>query len=408
MSKIAIRIEGLSKSYRISHNTHRNRYRTIQDEVVDLVRRPWRRQDENGQSREFWALKDVSLDIEQGEVLGIIGRNGAGKSTLLKILSRITDPTNGYADVYGRMGSLLEVGTGFHPELTGRENIFLNGAILGMRRREIQSKFDEIVAFAEVEQFIDMPVKRYSSGMYTRLAFSVAAHLDPEILVVDEVLAVGDAAFQKKCLGQMEAVANSGRTVLFVSHQMNTVRKLCTRCVWLDAGQIQSVGNTINSVSAYEATLSSIHDGRDRGGEYAAAKFLRWEILSPPAEQTNLLTTLDPVTLRLVVQVNRPIRDGHHGIALRNSENQLMWAWATSHLALGEGVHNFTYVLPTLPLRPGVYQWHVSIYDEQNLLDAWYCVPELIIGTVPLSHPRDEWSGVLNVPCIFQAEERNR
>ncbi|MFM6781386.1 MAG: ABC transporter ATP-binding protein, partial [Dolichospermum sp.] len=206
---------------------------------------------ENPEFEEFWALKDVSFEIKQGDRVGIIGRNGAGKSTLLKILSRITEPTKGSIKIKGRVASLLEVGTGFHPELTGRENIFLNGAILGMGKEEIKRKFDEIVAFAEVEKFLDTPVKRYSSGMYVRLAFAVAAHLEPEILIVDEVLAVGDAAFQKKCLGKMEDVGKEGRTVIFVSHQMATVTTLCQRAIWLINGKVHQEGNADWITSKY-------------------------------------------------------------------------------------------------------------------------------------------------------------
>jgi lipopolysaccharide transport system ATP-binding protein len=207
----------------------------------------------NSQSPEdtIWALRDVSFEVRRGEVLGIIGRNGAGKSTLLKILSRITEPTEGRAVVHGRVGSLLEVGTGFHPELTGRENVYLNGAILGMRKAEIERKFDEIVAFAEIEKFLDTPVKRYSSGMYVRLAFAVAAHLEPEILLVDEVLAVGDVAFQKKCLAKMEGVACEGRTVLFVSHNMPAVKALCSEGIWLNEGEIRMVGTAARTVERY-------------------------------------------------------------------------------------------------------------------------------------------------------------
>ncbi len=235
MSDIAIRVENLGKAYRIASSAGGKRYKTLQEDLLGFLKNPLRR----GEKAEtFWALKDVSFEVKHGEVLGIIGRNGAGKSTLLKILSRITRPTTGHADVYGRVGSLLEVGTGFHPELTGRENIYLNGAILGMSRAEIARRFDEIVAFAEVEQFLDTPAKRYSSGMYMRLAFAVAAHLDPEVLIVDEVLAVGDAEFQKKCLGKMSEVASSGRTVLFVSHNMGAVEALCSKAVWLNHGQI--------------------------------------------------------------------------------------------------------------------------------------------------------------------------
>ena len=217
----------------------------------------------------FWALKDVSFEVHRGEVVGIIGRNGAGKSTLLKILSRITEPTEGQVEIVGRVGSLLEVGTGFHPELTGRENIYLNGAILGMTRGEIRRKFDEIVAFAEVEKFLDTPVKHYSSGMYMRLAFAVAAHLEPEILVVDEVLAVGDAAFQKKCLGKMDDVAASGRTVLFVSHNIGAVRALCKRVVWLETGRVKMIGD------AEEVTLRYLSGGAAAGGEITAQQHMR-------------------------------------------------------------------------------------------------------------------------------------
>ncbi len=251
MGDIAIQVEGLGKRYHIGRQ--QAGYETIRETVTRMILSPFRKAERlmrgqasaaAGLDETIWALRDVSFEVQHGEVLGIIGRNGAGKSTLLKILSRITEPTEGYADVYGRIGSLLEVGTGFHPELTGRENIYLNGAVLGMKRAEIAGKFDEIVAFAEVERFVDTPVKHYSSGMYLRLAFAVAAHLEPEILVVDEVLAVGDAAFQRKCLGKMGDVAREGRTVLFVSHNMVAVRNLCSRTIWLQDGCIFQVGET--------------------------------------------------------------------------------------------------------------------------------------------------------------------
>src|SRR5579862_1426963 len=242
--KPAIRVQNLSKLYRISP-TLAGPYRTLRDSIVDAAKIPvraFRRAFgrpaalESPQATDFWALRDVSFEVQPGEVVGIIGRNGAGKSTLLKILSRITEPTEGRVTLRGRVASLLEVGTGFHPELTGRENIFLNGAILGMARAEIRRKFDEIVAFAEIEKFLDTPVKRYSSGMYVRLAFAVAAHLEPEILVIDEVLAVGDAEFQKKCIGKMEAVAVSGRTVLFVSHNIGSISSVCDYGMLLKQG----------------------------------------------------------------------------------------------------------------------------------------------------------------------------
>ena len=258
MADIAIWAENLSKLYRIG--TKRARYKTIRESLTEGLLAPLRRLRGNRQSaignRQsdlIWALKDISFDVKQGEVIGIIGRNGAGKSTLLKILSRITKPTQGRAEIHGRVGSLLEVGTGFHPELTGRENIYLNGAILGMKKTEIDSKFDEMVAFAEVEKFIDTPVKHYSSGMYVRLAFAVAAHLEPEILLVDEVLAVGDAAFQKKCLGKMGDVAREGHTVLFVSHNLPAITQLCARGIWLNEGKLMEEGVVSLIVSKYLA-----------------------------------------------------------------------------------------------------------------------------------------------------------
>jgi len=261
MNDIAIRVENLSKRYRLGE---REPYKALRDVVTKAMTAPFRRlrsafKRSNvptfQRSNDYiWALKDVSFEVKRGEVIGIIGRNGAGKTTLLKILSRITEPTEGYAELHGRVGSLLEVGTGFHPELTGRENIYLSGAILGMKKAEIERKFDEIVAFAELEKFIDTPVKRYSSGMFVRLAFAVAAHLEPEILLVDEVLAVGDAAFQKKCLGKMGDVAKEGRTVLFVSHNMAAVSRLCGKVMWLDNGEVRDAGNPNTVISAYLLT----------------------------------------------------------------------------------------------------------------------------------------------------------
>ena len=249
MAEFALRAEGLSKQYRIGQM--RGGYDTLRDELATLARAV-RRSGRGPREREYiWAVRDVSFEIEQGEVVGIIGRNGAGKSTLLRVLSRITEPTSGYVDVRGRLGSLLEVGTGFHPELSGRENIFLNGAILGMRRTEIARKFDEIVEFAGVEKFIDTPVKRYSSGMYVRLAFSVAAHLELEVMLVDEVLAVGDAEFQRRCLGKMQEIGQSGRTVLFVSHSMPTIARLCDRVILLDGGSVVADGPTQEVIPLY-------------------------------------------------------------------------------------------------------------------------------------------------------------
>lgn len=258
MSAPIITVENLGKKYRLSHQVEGQRYKALRDVIVEkakrLLRSPSSRtglQESSARTEEFWALRDVSFEVKEGEVLGIIGRNGAGKSTLLKILSRITEPTTGQVRIRGRVASLLEVGTGFHPELTGRENIYLNGAILGMKKAEIKRKFDEIVVFAEVEKFLDTPVKRYSSGMYVRLAFAVAAHLEPEILVVDEVLAVGDHEFQKKCLNKMGEVAKTGRTIFFVSHSMAAIQRLCSRALVLDKGRITADSIPGQAISEY-------------------------------------------------------------------------------------------------------------------------------------------------------------
>lgn len=279
MSDTAIKVEGLSKRYRLG--AQQQAYRTLREKLNETAMAPFRAarhlvaRDGNGNSQSairnsksemFWALKDMSFEVKQGKAVGIIGRNGAGKSTLLKILSRITEPTEGYADITGRIASLLEVGTGFHPELSGRENIFLNGSILGMKRVEIRRKFDEMVAFAEIEKFIDTPVKHYSSGMYVRLAFAVAAHLDPDILLIDEVLAVGDAAFQKKCLGKMGDVAREGRTVLFVSHNLGAINRLCGSAIWVNDGKLEFAGDTEETVTRY---LSS-------GAQFSGER--RWSI----------------------------------------------------------------------------------------------------------------------------------
>lgn len=284
MSDVIIRAENLGKSYRICHSDKPERYTALRDVLSRQAQTAWRRlrrpfhrdhPTSSSQTEEFWALKDVSFEIKRGEVVGIIGRNGAGKSTLLKILSRITEPTRGRVTLRGRVASLLEVGTGFHPELTGRENIFLNGAILGMKRAEITRKFAEIVDFAGVEKFLDTPVKRYSSGMYVRLAFAVAAHLEPEILVVDEVLAVGDAEFQKKCLGKMEDVASHGRTVLFVSHNMTAVEALCNRAILLSQGKLSCQGETLAVLKMYRQSLSREFSTTHQAIRLKASRFFR-------------------------------------------------------------------------------------------------------------------------------------
>lgn len=356
----------------------------------------------------FWALKDVSVDVHEGEVLGLIGRNGAGKTTLLKILSRITRPTTGLAEIHGRVGSLLEVGTGFHPELSGRENTFLSGAILGMSRRDITRKFDEIVAFAELEKFIDTPVKHYSSGMYVRLAFAVAAHLEPEILLVDEVLAVGDINFQKKCLGKMGDVARAGRTVVLVSHQLNQIRRLCHRVVWVDDGQIRQDGETHAVVSAYESAMARSDSSANAESRAANPKgrFVKWELAHPTDTDPRTLTTLGPVTVKFVIEINQPVNNGHHGIALFSADRQLIWAWAAENLKLEIGTHDLCYTFPMLPLRPGPYTWQVSFYDDSDCVDAWDCLPEMVVATETHQHQHDQWNGILNMPSRFEIKTR--
>jgi lipopolysaccharide transport system ATP-binding protein len=398
MTAAVIHGEALGKKYRRGLRVDpglRHALERIVRSPLSVFRRP---KDET-----FWALQDVSLEVNEGEVLGLIGRNGAGKTTLLKILSRITRPTTGWAEIHGRVGSLLEVGTGFHPELTGRENTFLSGAILGMSKREITAKFDEIVAFAELEKFIDTPVKHYSSGMYVRLAFAVAAHLEPEILLVDEVLAVGDINFQKKCLGKMGDVARAGRTVVLVSHQLNQIRRLCHRVVWIDAGGVRQDGPTHEVVSAYESAMSA--GNRASGGAEQAkslkARFVRWEIAEPHGATPHSLATFGPVTVRFSLGVSAQLKHIHHGVALFNSDRLLMWAWAANDLSFTPGQHEISYTFPSLPLRPGAYSWQVSLWDDHGLVDLWDSTPEMTIATESFQHHRDEWNGVFNLACKF-------
>jgi len=337
MNTNAIRVTRLGKRYRIGE---RQSYRALRDTLANAVSASCRRvgslfRGTPGTTTRsddvFWALRDVSFEIPEGGVVGIVGHNGAGKSTLLKILARITEPTEGRVEIRGRIGSLLEVGTGFHPELTGRENTFLNGAILGMKRSEIVRKFDEIVAFANLEKFIDTSVKHYSTGMYMRLAFSVAAHLEPDILIIDEVLAVGDAGFQKKCLRKMGEVARQGRTILFVSHQLNQIRRLCDTCVWLEGGRVRLRGSAAEVTSAYESGAHSASEGaRADGSDPTATRFVEWGLVRPGSGKPHVLDTMNAFGARFVLRVSNPTRYGAHGIALFGAERQLMWATATS------------------------------------------------------------------------------
>lgn len=394
MNESVIHVRGLSKRYRVGE---RERYLALRDvlaRALSLRRTPKKPADT------FWAVRDVDLDVSQGEVVGLIGRNGAGKTTFLKLLSRITRPTSGFAEVHGRVGSLLEVGTGFHPELTGQENIYLSGAILGMNRREIQAKRDAIVEFAGVERFIDTPLKHYSSGMQMRLAFAVAAHLEPEILLVDEVLAVGDLEFQKKCLGKMAEVSRSGRTIIFVSHQMGQIRRLCERVIWFDAGKIRQSGPTGEVVSAYES--SALEAEEPASGENRC--FLRWSICG----QGNVVRDgLREVVFHFHVRLREPIEQGHFGLVLMTDASMVMAGWGFDDISIPAGEQELTVRLPALPLRPGAYNVMTSIFNHGNnltgghLIEQWYGLPPLVVDTPPLSHPQDRWAGFLNLPGDF-------
>ena len=391
MTAAAICGEGLSKRYQrgVAQSG------LLRDTLATAFRSPAKLFQGNRQET-FWALKEVSLEVKEGEVLGLIGRNGSGKTTLLKILSRITRPTEGWAEIHGRVGSLLEVGTGFHPELTGRENAYLSGAILGMTKQEISRKFDEIVAFAELEKFIETPVKHYSSGMYVRLAFAVAAHLELEILLVDEVLAVGDIRFQKKCLGKMGDVARAGRTVILVSHQLNQIRRLCNRVLWLDGGALRREGATAVTVSAYEEEMGANRgdDEREVGG---AAQFLRWQLTGGNRLEDHVLPGEGETSFSFVLRVNQSLFNVHHGIALYDQDRHLLWGNAVDGLNLEPGLHELRYTLPNLPLRPGVYSWRVSLFDGATRIDDWECTPPMHVVTVPVTHYKDEYAGFLNI-----------
>lgn len=406
----AIRVEMLGKRYRLGQ---RQRYLALRDQLGGLLREPVRllKRGASGLSRErreIWALRDVTFRVAPGEIVGVIGRNGAGKTTLLKILSRVTEPSAGWAEICGSVGSLLEVGTGFHPELTGRENIYLNGAILGMSRREIGRKFDEIVGFAEVAEFLDSPLKHYSSGMQTRLAFAVAAHFEPKILLVDEVLAVGDLAFQKKCLGKMDEVARAGRTIIFVSHQMNQIRRLCSRVLWIDAGRLRMDGSTPEIVSSYESAMSrgDISGQHETRESDAKTRFVKWQLECPAgAANPYYLDSLGEVTVHFDLRLSERLVRGHHGVALFSANRELIWGRAIDGLRLEPGLHRISYAFPYLPLRPGPYFWQVSLWQEHQLFDLWDCLPEMIVATPNLQHPRDEWSGMLNVPSEVRLTE---
>ena len=383
MSNLAIRCEGLSKRYRIGAS--QERYKALRDVITDAAAAPFRRlrASRNGNSNghhthapqlkiddnHIWALDDVSFEIDAGDVVGIVGRNGAGKSTLLRILSRITKPTRGRARVYGRVGSLLEVGTGFHPELTGRENVFLNGAILGMRKTEIARKFDEIVAFAEVEKFIDTPVKRYSTGMYMRLAFAVAAHMETEVLIVDEVLGVGDALFQKKCFQRMSEIGQHGRTILFVSHNMSALRGICKQAVVIDHGKLVAQGEANHTIDQY---LS--HIGDEPQDEIVETPNFTLTSVEIRSESSPVIKTFDPVRISVKFIPKTAIPDPGLFISILTLESRRLASldfkdFATAApLEAGE-MCELGFTIESLPLLSGPYQVEVYLKNARDMVE---------------------------------------
>ena len=380
MNDQVIRVQELGKEYQIG--LQERGYTTFREAIANAASAPLRRfrslSGRGDAEAKFWALKNVSFDIHRGEIVGVIGRNGAGKSTLLKILSQITEPTTGEVRMAGRVGSLLEVGTGFHPELTGRENIYLNGAILGMSRREVARKFDEIVAFSEVERFLDTPVKRYSSGMHTRLAFSVAAHLEPEIMIIDEVLAVGDSSFQQKCLGKMENVARSGRTVLFVSHNMAAIEGLCGRCVVLEGGELAFDGATNSAIQSYYSKTSNGPNPTYKvATDYktlttAHVRSARAECSDGSIAQ--VISTGSSLTFCVECESTEPIHDVSLGIGVENKRGVRIFTLHTKCAAGGVpstlyGRRRYTCQLGNVSLVPGVYTVKIALASGDTTLD---------------------------------------
>lgn len=384
----AIKIENLGKKYIIRHEKQSHRYETLSESlihssknIVRMIRHPVMAAKRDSEDREeFWALKDVDLEISQGDKVGIIGRNGAGKSTLLKLLSRITEPTTGRIKIKGRVASLLEVGTGFHPELTGRENIFLNGAVLGMKRSEIKQRFDNIVAFAEIEKFLDTPVKRYSSGMYVRLAFAVAAHLEPEVLIVDEVLAVGDLQFQKKCLGKMSDIGKEGTTVLFVSHNLSAVNQLCDNAVLLQEGTVIMQGNTSDVVNQYTSrieTNATPVSNYDNTNMEAIGCLRRISVSNANEDPSSNLEMNKPISIEIDYELNQKCQGVIIGTTIISEENNLPIIVASdpelepSRLGTrSPGYYKARIEIPANILNTGRYRVRSGIVRDKSIIDV--------------------------------------
>ena len=365
--------QNVGKLYRLGSQV--TAYNVLRERIADALKAPFRKREAAADAGAFWALRDVSFSVGQAEVVGLIGKNGAGKSTLLKILSRITEPTEGQIDLYGRVASLLEVGIGFHPELSGRENIFLNGAILGMSKSETRRKFDEIVEFAGVERFLDTPVKRYSSGMYVRLAFAVAAHLEPDILIVDEVLAVGDAAFQQKCLGKMRSIRNEGRTVIVVSHSMSVISALCQKVIWIDQGQVRMIGSTAQVVTNYlsEGAKNEISWTPRLREPFPLNYDVVFVARGDTGESIDPIPGDVPVDVVLEFTVDRDMPPGRVEVRVSNDAGEILFtSTSADHLptanhAWTTGKQRFRCRIPANVLIPGVY--HVSVSEPRGGYD---------------------------------------
>lgn len=424
--KPAIRIDGLSKRYRIG-TTVRSPHHTLAETLSEGVRAAARRlrgrkSEITSESGDFWALRDIGFEVQPGEVVGIVGRNGAGKSTLLKVLSRTVEPTSGRIEVRGRLGSLLEVGTGFHPELTGRENIYLNGSILGMSRREIDRKFDEIVAFAEISRFLETPVKRYSSGMYVRLGFAIAAHLEMEILIVDEVLSVGDAQFQRKCLGKMRDVSSLGRTVLFVSHDMTAVKGLCTRCVCLAGGRVVIDADTDTAIRKHLADLTDATAAKQDLREHTRRKGGSLPIMTDVTlrDETGAAGSVFSMSggFTVEVSVNSPtwpirpvlglIVKDRYGTAVFGNNNRVVPGY---HFDMPMTAGTIACHFPRAPLMPGIYTIDIFLGDDAEDVDIIYdaigfeVAPEDVFGSGKLP---PAVSGPVWLPATWTAEYATR
>ena len=396
MSTLAISVDRVSKVYRLGEIDRRQFFADAARSLRRMAGLVKTREDENSPDL-FWALRDVSFDVADGETVALIGRNGAGKSTLLKLISRITAPTCGRIRINGRLASLLEVGTGFHSELTGRDNVYLSGTIMGMSRREIRSKFDDIVDFSGIPQFIDTPVKRYSSGMLVRLAFSVAAHLEPEILILDEVLAVGDQQFHNQCFDRIKQLVQDGRTIILVSHNMSYVRRLSGRALWLQKGEVVEFGPTNEVVNRYEAASSAAGAQRSVHHSGRRASILSWRLVDGVGGEPNTLARSgSSCSFEFTVHADEPLRQCRLEFRLADNDDTTVCVAAPDFPALASGTSSLRLSLASLPLQPGQYRLETRLYQRHEEIDHWRCDPLLVVSGegLPGGQPRD---GVLRV-----------